>query len=95
MKNFSRRHGSRTSIDPEFDKKILDDLEDALMAPKKEAKIRVNTFIDADIYEALHDEADKVGIGYQTLLNKYLRAAVLKEVSEADIKAIKIALSKN
>lgn len=94
MKKSLKKPGSRTSINPEFDRKILNDLKSALRAPKKEAKVRINTFIDADIYEALHDEADTIGIGYQTLLNKYLRAAVLKEVSEADIKAIKIALSK-
>ena len=54
--------------------------------------MRVNTFIDLDIYEALNEEADRTGQKYQTLLNKYLRAAVLKEVNESDIKAIKIAL---
>jgi len=93
MKKPLRKPGPRTSIDPDFDKKLEEDLNRALNAPKKEFKIRVNTFIDLDIYEALHDEADRTGAKYQTLLNKYLRAAVLKEVSEADIKAIKIALS--
>jgi uncharacterized protein (DUF4415 family) len=68
-------------------------IDEAIRAPKKDVKIRVNTFIDLDIYEALNDEADQTGQKYQTLLNKYLRAAVLKEVSESDIRAIKIALS--
>jgi hypothetical protein len=68
-------------------------IDEAIQAPKKDVKIRVNTFIDLDIYEALNDEADETGQKYQTLLNKYLRAAVLKEVSASDIRAIKIALS--
>lgn len=91
MKKHSRKPGPRTS-DEEFDKKLDRDLERALNAPKKDYKIRVNTFIDLDIYEALNEEAERTGQKYQTLLNKYLRAAVLKEVSESDIKAIKIAL---
>jgi uncharacterized protein (DUF4415 family) len=67
-------------------------LKKAIKAPKKDVKIRVNTFIDLDIYEALNNEAMASGEKYQTLLNKYLRAAVFKEVSLSDIKAIKIAL---
>ncbi len=89
MKKKSKDNGYRSS-DDEIDKA----LERALNAPKRDVKIRVNTFIDLDIYEALNEEADRTGQKYQTLLNKYLRAAVLKEVSEADIKAIKIALSR-
>lgn len=87
MKKNSKKRGLPTF--PEVDEA----LDKALKAPKKEVKIRVNTFIDLDIYEALNKEADKTGQKYQTLLNKYLRAAVLKEVSESDIKAIKIALA--
>lgn len=91
MKKHSKKPGLRIS-DEEFDKQLERDLDRALNAPKRDFKIRVNTFIDLDIYEALNEEADRTGQKYQTLLNKYLRAAVLKEVSEADIKAIKIAL---
>lgn len=79
MKKKSKKSGPRIS-DEEF-------------APRRDVKIRVNTFIDLDIYDALNEEAEKTGQKYQTLLNKYLRAPVLQEVSEADIKAIKIALS--
>lgn len=88
MKKRSKKPGSRISDD-----EVSKALEKALNAPKRDVKIRVNTFIDLDIYEALNDEADRTGQKYQTLLNKYLRAAVLQEVSEADIRAIKIALS--
>ena len=73
-------------------KELSKEIDRALKAPKRDVKMRVNTFIDLDIYEALNDEADRTGQKYQTLLNKYLRAAVFKEVSESDIKAIKIAL---
>ena len=87
MKKSLKKPGFPTS-DEEFRK----ELDRALNAPKKDVKVRVNTFIDLDIYEALNEEADRTGQKYQTLLNKYLRAAVLKEVNESDIKAIKIAL---
>jgi uncharacterized protein (DUF4415 family) len=87
MKKYSKKRGTRIS-----DEAVSKAIEKALNAPKRDVKMRVNTFIDLDIYEALNDEADRTGQKYQTLLNKYLRAAVLKEVSESDIKAIKIAL---
>ncbi len=89
MKKKSKKNGAPIS-DEEFDLA----LDKALNAKRSDVKIRVNTFIDLDIYDALNEEAEKTGQKYQTLLNKYLRAAVLQEVSEADIKAIKIALSK-
>lgn len=93
MKKPSKKRGYPTS-DEKFHADFARDIEKALKAPKRDVKMRVNTFIDLDIYEALNEEADRTGQKYQTLLNKYLRAAVLKEVSESDIKAIKIALSR-
>ncbi|MGE3610917.1 MAG: hypothetical protein AB7I27_15105 [Bacteriovoracaceae bacterium] len=88
MKKQSKKPGKSTSRQ-EFDEAV----KRALSATDKEIKIRINTFIDFDIYKALQEEAERTGQKYQTLLNKYLRAAVMQEVSEADIKAIKIALS--
>jgi uncharacterized protein (DUF4415 family) len=90
MKKPSKKRGYPTS-EKKFHEDLSRDIEKALKATDKDLKIRVNTFIDYDIYEALNEEAERTGQKYQTLLNKYLRAAVLKEVSEADIKAIKIA----
>lgn len=87
MKKKAKKNGkstSKTNLEAE--------LESALKAPRKEAKIRVTAFIDMDIYDALNEEAEISGEKYQTLLNKYLRAAVLKEVRASDIRAIKIAL---
>lgn len=89
MKKKSKKNGTPIS-DEEFDLA----LDKALNATRRDVKIRVNTFIDLDIYDALKEEAEKTGQKYQTLLNKYLRAAVLQEVTDADIKAIKIALSR-
>lgn len=93
MKKKSKKPGSNIS-DHDFDKMFDEAAYRALNDPETRLKIRVNTYIDFDIYDALNEEAERTGQKYQTLLNKYLRAAVLKEVSEADIKAIKIALSR-
>jgi len=40
-------------------------------------KVRVSTFIDLDIIDALRDEAEKTGEKYQLILNRYLRQAVM------------------
>jgi len=85
MKKKSMKSGKNIS-------ELESELKKALKAPRKDVKIRVNTFIDLDVYDALNAEAETSGEKYQTLLNKYLRAVVFKEVSESDIKAIKIAL---
>jgi uncharacterized protein (DUF4415 family) len=87
MKKSSKKLGRRIS-----DEELSREIDRALEAPDRDIKVRINTFIDYDIYEALNEEAERTGQKYQTLLNKYLRAAVLKEVNESDIKAIKIAL---
>ncbi|HMB01790.1 MAG TPA: BrnA antitoxin family protein [Spirochaetota bacterium] len=45
----------------------------------KNTKIRITTFIDLDILNALKSEADKNGKKYQTLLNEKLRHALFDE----------------
>jgi uncharacterized protein (DUF4415 family) len=65
--------------------------DDSLAASN--GKVRITTYIDIDVYERLQDEAAVDGKKYQTLLNEYLRAAVMKELSKSDLKKIKIALS--
>ncbi len=92
MKKKSKLSGKTTSKRKMTEQEVDEMLDRALVAHKKEFKVKVNTYIDSDIYMALNEEAERTGTKYQTLLNKYLRAAVLMEVSEADIKAIKIAL---
>ena len=87
MKKSSKKPGKRIS-----DEELSREIDKALEAPDRDIKVRINTFIDYDLYEAHNEEAERTGQKYQTLLNKYLRAAVLKEVNESDIKAIKIAL---
>lgn len=93
MKKGSKKAGS-TILDEEWDRRFDEAALRALEGPDNRTKVRVNTFIDADIYDSLNEEAERTGSKYQTLLNKYLRAAVLKEINESDIKAIIIALSK-
>lgn len=49
---------------------IIDDIED------KEVKEKITTLIDFDILKWLRGEAEKKGIGYQTLLNMKLRESM-------------------
>lgn len=53
------------------------DFPDLSEISAKEVKTRVTTFIDTDVLRALKKEAKAKKSGYQTLLNEYLRAAVL------------------
>ncbi len=46
-----------------------------------EAKVRVTTYIDADVYKELKKKAPK---GYQTLLNELLRKSLFKEEDEIE-----------
>lgn len=92
MKKSSKQNGTNTSKKGKV-KSLEEALDKAIAAPRKDAKVKVNAWIDADVVEALMAEAEETGGKYQTLMNRYLRAAVLKEVSRADIKAIKIALA--
>lgn len=46
---------------------------------KHEFKMRVTTYIDLDVLEALKEQAKQMGMGYQTYLNSYLREKILKE----------------
>jgi uncharacterized protein (DUF4415 family) len=96
MKKKSKQSGKNTSkskVQKELE--LEEALDKAIKAPKKEAKVRVNTWIDSDIYLALNKEAKATGTKYQTLLNKYLRAAVLKEINIGDLKALVIAIREN
>jgi uncharacterized protein (DUF4415 family) len=93
MKKTSAKSGKATSksqIDKEKD--LEKALVEAIAAPMRETKVRVNTWIDGDVYEALNDEAKATGTKYQTLLNKYLRSSVLKEISISDLRALLVAI---
>jgi uncharacterized protein (DUF4415 family) len=57
----------------------------------KNIKIRVTTFIDLDILEALKKEAARSGKKYQTLLNEKLRKTIFEEES---IKSVLFSLEK-
>lgn len=45
----------------------------------EEIKIRITTFLDSDVLEALKAHSKELGTGYQTYLNSFLREALLKE----------------
>lgn len=96
MKKQLKQNGKNTSkTKAQKETELEDAFNKAIAAPKKDAKVRVNTWIDLDIYEALNREAEQSGKKYQTLLNQYLRAAVLKEVSLTDLKSLIIGLEKH
>ena len=67
------------------EKKALEQIEKALKAPRKEQKIRITTMIDGDVLDELKKQAKEQGVGYQTLINRYLRTLVL----EADMEEVK------
>lgn len=46
-----------------------------VLDPKK-TKVQINMRVDADILVWAQNEADKLGVGYQTLLNMKLREAM-------------------
>jgi predicted DNA binding CopG/RHH family protein len=56
---------------------ISQEIEKALSAPRKEAKIRITTMIDLPVCDALKVEAEKMGVGYQTLINMILKEHVM------------------
>lgn len=65
----------------------------------RNTKSRVTMFVDTDVVNFFRAEADRFGIGYQTLINQRLRAAVFGEASErgsislSDFELAKIAES--
>jgi uncharacterized protein (DUF4415 family) len=76
------------------EKRALEEIEKALKAPRKEQKIRITTMLDGDVLDELKRQAKKQGIGYQTLINFYLRTLVLEtdmeEVKELVSSAVKL-----
>ena len=48
-------------------------------------KIRITTFIDLDIYEALKTKAAQDGVKYQSLLNQILRKNIIQKESKSEI----------
>ena len=76
------------------EKKALEKIDKALKSSRKEQKIRITTMVDGDILDELKRQARERGIGYQTLINKYLRSVVLgpdlREVEELISSAVKM-----
>ena len=44
----------------------------------EEIKVRITTFIDSDILQALKAQGKELSVGYQTFLNTFLRETLLK-----------------
>jgi uncharacterized protein (DUF4415 family) len=63
--------------------KAIEEIDKAMDAPRGEHKVRITTFVDGDILDELKRQAEKEGLGYQTLLNQYLRSSVLREVPDS------------
>lgn len=68
-------------------------LPDGEISPKN-VKVRITTSVDLDVIEELKRQAANEGEKYQTLLNSYLRASVLKEVKESSLRMLAIANQK-
>lgn len=60
----------------------------------KYSKVRITTFIDLDILEALKAIAKKQGRGYQTLLNETLRKVVLGEKASVENELLEKLISR-
>lgn len=60
----------------------------------KNHKARVTTFVDGDVLAWLRKESEKIGVGYQTLLNMKLRESMQgAQLDEAVLNAFKKLLS--
>jgi uncharacterized protein (DUF4415 family) len=64
-------------------KAALEEIEKAMMAPRKDHKIRITTMLDGDILDRLKEVADSEKVKYQTLLNNILRDALFKKNSNS------------
>ena len=65
-----------------INKKIQDAQNDLISSndvKNHEVKLRITTWIDSDILQALKTEAEQRKIGYQTILNQKLREIVFGE----------------
>lgn len=60
----------------------------------KNIKIRVTTFVDLDVVEALKAEAHKKKMKYQTLLNEILRERMFSEETQSAIIVDREAIQK-
>ena len=62
-------------------------LSDDVLDPANH-KVRITTYIDGDVLDALKDRAANEGSKYQTLLNDLLREVVFKSSIETRLAAI-------
>lgn len=56
---------------------------------KNTGKTRITIYLDDDIIEAFREKGDKLGRGYQTLINNALREALLKDDVAVDARTLR------
>ena len=56
---------------------------------KSKGKTRITIFLDDDVIDAYRQKGEKVGRGYQTLINDALRKTLSNRVSAVDAKTLR------
>ncbi len=56
---------------------------------KSKGKTRITIYLDDDVIEAFRSRAEKEGCGYQTLINRVLRAALMGPQDGIDAKTLR------
>ena len=59
----------------------------AVIEPK--GKTRITIYLDNDVLEAYRDRSEKLGRGYQTLINKDLRQIIGEKSTTVDAKTLR------
>lgn len=52
----------------------------------KKVKAKTTIYLDGDVWDKLHDDAEKAGMKYQPFLNQLLRRVILHEKSDIEIR---------
>ena len=63
-----------------------------LQAEAAKGKTRITIFIDDDVLAAFRARAEREGMGYQTLINSALRAAMAPESAPVTVEALRQVL---
>lgn len=56
---------------------------------KAKGKTRITIYLDDEVIDAYREEADKLGRGYQTLINDALRESIGKTLAPVDAKTLR------
>lgn len=62
----------------------------------KKLKAKTTIYLDGDLWDRIHEDAEKAGMKYQPYLNQLLRKVVLNEKSDLELRVERLeALVKN